>query len=82
MGCLMECWDMGPPPDSILFLPPPPMPAFLQQSGPDLLLNTTPCSSTQLCESWLPVNNKVADDSNYVEMPRKGNKKYKKYVIY
>ncbi|CAH1373479.1 unnamed protein product [Tenebrio molitor] len=70
MGCLGECWDVGPPPDSILNLPPPPVPAFLQHPLPDLLLNTTPCSSTQLCES-LPPLNRIPDSGDYVEMPRK-----------
>lgn len=73
MGCLGDCWDVGPPPDSILFLPPPPVPSFLQPSLPDLLLNTTPCSSNQLCETWLPSNKFVPEGGgDYVEMPRKG----------
>lgn len=71
MGCLGDCWDVGPPPDYILFLPPPPAPAFLQASLPDLISNTTPCSSTQLCDSWAPVN-KIPDREDYLEMPRKG----------
>lgn len=78
MGCLGDCWDLGPPPDSILFLPPPPVPSFLQPSLNDLLLNTTPCSSNQLCESWLP-SNRISDGGetsggggDFVEMPRKG----------
>nr|XP_001808956.1 PREDICTED: uncharacterized protein LOC100142496 isoform X1 [Tribolium castaneum] len=70
MGCLGECWDVGPPPDSILSLPPPPIPAFLQHPLPDLLLNTTPCSSQQLCES-LPSSNRIPDAGDYVEMSRK-----------
>lgn len=75
MGCLGECWDAGPPPDSILFIPPPPAPSFLQQSLPDLLLNTTPCSSTQVCEAWvnhIQGNNAGSPGGDYVELPRKG----------
>lgn len=82
MGCLGDCWDVGPPPDSILFLPPPPLPSFLQPSLNDLLLNTTPCSSNELCESWLPSSKMLpdggggglghVDGGEYVEMPRKG----------
>lgn len=81
MACLGDCWDLGPPPDSILFLPPPPIPSFLQPSLNDLLLNTTPCSFNQLCESWLPSNG-ISEGGiggvggDYVEMPRKGNVKF------
>lgn len=74
MACLGDCWDLGPPPDSILFMPPPPAPVFLQTSIPDLLLNTTPCSSTQICETW-PTINRVPDGIDYVELPRKGIRK-------
>lgn len=69
MACFGECWDLGPPPDSILSMPPPPAPAFFQTSQ-DVLLNTTPCSSTQVCETWLP-SNRVPDGIDYVELPRK-----------
>ncbi|KAJ8965287.1 hypothetical protein NQ317_001999, partial [Molorchus minor] len=69
MSCLGECLDLGPPPDNILFLPPPPAPSFLQHSLPDLLLNTTPCSAAQMCE--VPSSNKIPDIGDYIEMPRK-----------
>lgn len=73
MGCFGECLDLGPPPDSILFLPPPPAPSFIQHTLPDLLLNTTPCSAAQLCESVHPAINRIPSESgDYVEMPRKG----------
>lgn len=76
MGCLGECLDLGPPPDSILFMPPPPVPDFLQHSLPELLLNTTPCWAAQICEPS-PISNKVPDIlEDYVELPRKGNHKY------
>ncbi|XP_019867747.1 uncharacterized protein LOC109596617 isoform X2 [Aethina tumida] len=71
MGCLGECLDLGPPPDSILFMPPPPVPDFLQHSLPELLLNTTPCWAAQICEPS-PISNKVPDIlEDYVELPRK-----------
>lgn len=70
MACLGECWDLGPPPDSILFLPPPPAPYFLQSPLGDLL-NSTPCSSTQLCES-LSASNRIPDSGDYIDLPRKG----------
>ncbi|KAK9732064.1 hypothetical protein QE152_g13110 [Popillia japonica] len=64
MGCLGDCLDLGPPPDTILFLPPPP------PSLPDLLLNSSSCTSPQLCESWLPIN-RLPEGGDYVELPRK-----------
>ncbi|XP_074033204.1 uncharacterized protein isoform X2 [Leptinotarsa decemlineata] len=70
MNCLGECLDLGPPPDTILFLPPPPVPSFLQQSLPDLLLNTTPCSAAQICESS-SAPNRVTEGEDYMELPRK-----------
>uniref|UniRef100_A0A6P7GMZ0 Uncharacterized protein LOC114344643 isoform X1 n=1 Tax=Diabrotica virgifera virgifera TaxID=50390 RepID=A0A6P7GMZ0_DIAVI len=69
MSCL-DCLDLGPPPDSILFLPPPPIPSFLQQSLPDLLLNTTPCSAAQICEST-SAPNRIPESGDYMELPRK-----------
>lgn len=70
MGCLGECWDLGPPPDSILFLPPPPVPSFLQSPLQDLVLNSTPCSTSQICEPWVASNR--VPEGDYVELPRKG----------
>ncbi|XP_022905865.1 uncharacterized protein [Onthophagus taurus] len=70
MSCLGDCLDLGPPPDTILFLPPPPIPSFLQPNIPDLITNGTPCSSPQLCENWLPPN-KVQSESDYIELHRK-----------
>ncbi|CAH1114380.1 unnamed protein product [Psylliodes chrysocephalus] len=70
MSCLGDCLDLGPPPDSILFLPPPPVPSFLQQSLPDLLLNTTPCSAAQICESTTAPN-RIPESGDYMELPRK-----------
>lgn len=74
MSCVGECLDLGPPPDSILFLPPPPVPSILQHSLPDLLLNTTPCSAGQLCDAWVPLN-KLPDSEDFVELSRKGKQK-------
>ncbi|KAG5891940.1 hypothetical protein JTB14_002217 [Gonioctena quinquepunctata] len=70
MNCLGECLELGPPPDTILFLPPPPVPSFLQQALPDLLLNTTPCSAAQICESS-SAPNRVPESGDYMELPRK-----------
>ena len=76
-GCSAE---LGPPPDSILFIPPPPLPVYLQ-AGLQALLAThendtdtaatpkqrTPCTSP--CE-W-PIGSTGVD---FVELPRQGNK--------
>lgn len=66
MSCLGECWELGPPPDSILFMPPPPAPSFLQHRLRD---NATalPCGGgAQLCASgeWEPPR------GDYVELTR------------
>ncbi|XP_014282012.1 uncharacterized protein [Halyomorpha halys] len=42
------CLELGPPPDRILTLPPPPLPAFLQLAGPN---SSAPCNA--LCDSHL-----------------------------
>lgn len=48
MSCLGDCWDLGPPPDQILFLPPPPAPSFFQLRN--ILDNVTAPCAAQLCE--------------------------------
>ncbi|XP_044738771.1 uncharacterized protein LOC123300286 isoform X2 [Chrysoperla carnea] len=62
MACL-DCWELtelGPPPNSIEFLPPPPLPAFLQRvpAIESLLqhikggnISQSPCAE-QLCDRW------------------------------
>ncbi|XP_017783897.1 PREDICTED: uncharacterized protein LOC108567751 isoform X2 [Nicrophorus vespilloides] len=75
MGCLGDCWEIGPPPDSILFLPPPPVPAFLQNSLPDLLVSNTTCVSPQLCEAWRETVGDMVGvggaGGDFIELPRK-----------
>ncbi|XP_065170290.1 uncharacterized protein [Atheta coriaria] len=75
MSCLGDCWDIGPPPDTILFMPPPPIPSFLQGGLPELLINNTSCVSPQLCEAYPPHHgNRVLGDGvggEFVELPRK-----------
>ncbi|KAF5282978.1 hypothetical protein FQA39_LY04849 [Lamprigera yunnana] len=72
MSCFGECWDAGPPPDSILFIPPPPVPSFLQPALTDLLSNTTPCTTTQVCEAWVSHGNFGSGvGGEFVELPRK-----------
>lgn len=50
MSCIGECWDLGPPPDQILFLPPPPAPAFHQIRNFLQDNVTSPCAAAQLCD--------------------------------
>jgi hypothetical protein len=59
----VECSDMGPPPDTILGIPPPPLPAFLQRAP--IINNTSTCSV--LCD-WT-----AGPGVEYVELPRHGN---------
>lgn len=66
--------NLGPPPDMILHLPPPPFPSFLQSKSDlyadvDLLpfipnLNNSPCK--HLCD-W------KTEGVQYVEMPQQGS---------
>lgn len=51
--------ELGPPPDMILTLPPPPLPAFLAEAAPALMNE-----SCGLCR-WAG-----GDAVDYVEMPR------------
>ncbi|XP_018329070.1 uncharacterized protein LOC108739590 isoform X2 [Agrilus planipennis] len=67
MSCLGECLDIGPPPDSIIFIPPPPVPDFLQSPLQDVVLNTTPCTVIPICEAWV----QVQGGGKFSELPRK-----------
>lgn len=58
----VECLDMGPPPDTILGIPPPPLPTFLQRAP--AFNDTATCSV--LCD-WT-----AGPGVEYVELPRQG----------
>lgn len=65
MSCLGECWDLGPPPDTILFMPPPPVPSFFDQRLRDNL-SSLPCGGgAQLCggapSEWEPPKSERGD---------------------
>lgn len=52
----VQCYEIGPPPDTILQLPPPPLPAFLspKSSFAALVQNeSVPCYTQYMCESRL-----------------------------
>jgi len=59
---------MGPPPDTILAIPPPPLPAFLQRAP--IVNNTSTCSV--LCD-WT-----AGPGVEYVELPRHGTEQSRK----
>lgn len=76
MGCAGECWDLGPPPDSILRMPPPPLPAFLQLSkGPTVTNLTSPCRPSTLCDPPLAgaPQDKLFPGVEYIELPHHGS---------
>ncbi|XP_066998258.2 uncharacterized protein [Anabrus simplex] len=62
----VECGDLGPPPDTILGIPPPPLPAFLQRT----LTNNSNHTSSSPCSvqcDWTS-----GPGVEYVELPRQG----------
>ncbi|ENN74484.1 hypothetical protein D910_03889 [Dendroctonus ponderosae] len=74
MACVSDCLDMSPPPDTILFMPPPPAPQFL---FPNLdSYNATNCFATQSCDAATAFLNHKGNFRNldrieYMEMPSK-----------
>lgn len=78
MSCVGECIEIGPPPDNILFLPPPPIPAFMRQdvSLDFLPLNGSSCTIAQICEPFssaiTAAPNYVAETGDYIDLARKG----------
>lgn len=77
MGCI-DCVEIGPPPDNILFLPPPPVPNFVSNALPSdfFPVNTTSCTLAQLCESFLVTITAAPKlghaSGDYFELPGKG----------
>lgn len=75
MACVSDCLDMSPPPDTILFMPPPPAPQFM---FPNLdSYNATNCFATQSCDAAAAFLNHKGNFRNldrieYIEMPSKG----------
>lgn len=75
MGCLTDCFDLSPPPDSILFMPPPPAPVFMSHNLDNH--NVTNCLITESCDAaafFLDHKGilKNLDGIEYKEMPSKG----------
>lgn len=69
-GC-SECnWELGPPPDSIMAIPPPPMPAFLHLAPTNV--TTPPCNI--FCD-W-----NTGQGVEFIELPRQGMQEI--FIIY
>lgn len=70
--------EIGPPPDNILFLPPPPAPTFMRHAifSDFLTTNGSSCTVAQLCEPFSAAvtasPNYIAESGDYIELPRKG----------
>ncbi|XP_066253874.1 uncharacterized protein [Euwallacea similis] len=74
MACLTDCFDMVPPPDSILFMPPPPAPIFMFPNLENH--NSTNCFETPSCDAATYFLNHKGTYKNlnrieYIEMPSK-----------
>ncbi|XP_063621925.1 uncharacterized protein LOC134794148 isoform X1 [Cydia splendana] len=65
MTCGSECMSLGPPPDSILYLPPPPLPAFLANAA-----NLTPPCRASKCPPQNNEENSLFPGVEYHELPR------------
>ncbi|CAG9137376.1 unnamed protein product [Plutella xylostella] len=68
MTCGTECLSLGSPPDSILHMPPPPLPAFLA-SAANL---TPPCRAARCPPSPNTEENALFPGVEYHELPRHG----------
>ncbi|KAL1491768.1 hypothetical protein ABEB36_012317 [Hypothenemus hampei] len=75
MACIGDCMEMSPPPDGILFMPPPPAPLFIFPDLESRINSTVNCLVTQSCEAAQGLLNSKGinykDRIEYVEMPRK-----------
>lgn len=74
--CGSNCVSVGPPPDSILSMPPPPLPTFLLPRSAIVALSgndSQPCFAAFMCEP-APGPREQAGGLDYVEMSGKGNK--------
>ncbi|XP_055713487.1 uncharacterized protein LOC129807910 [Phlebotomus papatasi] len=53
MACIGDCYDLGPPPDMILSMPPPPLPSFLLPRSAIVSLtgnDSQPCFAAFMCD--------------------------------
>lgn len=66
----IQCYDVGPPPDQILTLPPPPLPSFLLPKTALVALahnESQPCYAAYMCESNLGLRDQSGIE--FIELP-------------
>lgn len=71
MGCIGEC--SGPPPNSILSMPPPPLPGFLLARSAIVALSgndSQPCFTVYVCEPT--IGTREQSGIEFVEFSRNG----------
>ncbi|CAG9562511.1 unnamed protein product [Danaus chrysippus] len=66
MSCGAECLSLGPPPDSIVHMPPPPLPAFLA----NIANLTPPCRAAKCPPVHNTEDNALFPGVEYHELPR------------
>ncbi|XP_045769416.1 uncharacterized protein LOC123870239 isoform X1 [Maniola jurtina] len=66
MSCGAECLSLGPPPDSIMHMPPPPLPAFLA----NIANLTPPCRASKCPPPHNTEENALFPGVEYHELPR------------
>ncbi|XP_053696468.1 uncharacterized protein LOC128743820 [Sabethes cyaneus] len=73
MGCLGDCSELGPPPDMILSMPPPPLSSFLlprNALAPRPANNSLSCIAAFMCEPSLKANEQSGMD--FIELSGNG----------
>lgn len=78
MSCGSECLSVGPPPDSILRMPPPPLPAFLASAGAANL--TPPCKAARCPPHHNNEVNALFPGVEYHELPRHGQWRQNRFI--
>ena len=68
MSCGADCLSLGPPPDSIVHMPPPPLPAFLA----NIANLTPPCRASKCPPTPNSEDNALFPGVEYHELPRHG----------
>lgn len=71
--CGSNCFEVGPPPDSILSMPPPPLPSFLLPRSAIVALSgndSQPCFAAFMCEP--SPGPREQSGIEYIELPGKG----------
>lgn len=67
----IQCFEVGPPPNSILSMPPPPLPSFLVPKTALIAItqnDTQPCFAAHMCDSPGP---REQSGIEFIELPGK-----------